>query len=137
MEEKMTTHFESSAIRTPRGTKVGTLVVRYARAAHSALRAWNNRRVLTRTVGLMDDRMLADIGLTRSDVGSAFAEPLWRDPSERLVALSEDRRAVLQRRSLPASAGTLPPASSAPRPHSVVSVPRVKRVPVLVCDEAA
>jgi uncharacterized protein YjiS (DUF1127 family) len=33
----------------------------------------------------LDDRMLADIGLTRRDVRQAFEEPVWRDPTELLV----------------------------------------------------
>jgi uncharacterized protein YjiS (DUF1127 family) len=33
----------------------------------------------------LDDRMLADIGLTRRDVREAFSEPLWRDPTVLLV----------------------------------------------------
>jgi uncharacterized protein YjiS (DUF1127 family) len=32
-----------------------------------------------------DDRMLADIGLTRRDVRQAFEAPIWRDPTELLV----------------------------------------------------
>jgi uncharacterized protein YjiS (DUF1127 family) len=32
-----------------------------------------------------DDRMLADIGLTRRDVREAFREPIWRDPTDLLV----------------------------------------------------
>ena len=31
--------------------------------------------------GGLDDRMLADIGLTRGDVRDAFSEPVWRDPT--------------------------------------------------------
>src|ERR1700739_556845 len=33
----------------------------------------------------LDDRMLADIGLTRRDVREAFSEPVWRDPTNLLV----------------------------------------------------
>ena len=32
-----------------------------------------------------DERMLADIGLTRRDVREAFNEPLWRDPTDLLA----------------------------------------------------
>lgn len=31
-----------------------------------------------------DDRLLADIGLTRDDVRHSIAQPIWRDPSETL-----------------------------------------------------
>lgn len=96
----MTTHTGSSAIRGPEGISAGTAVARYARTAYSAFRTWNNRRVLAREVGAMDAHMLADIGLTHSDVASAFSEPLWGDPSARLASLAHDRRtADLQRRS--------------------------------------
>lgn len=49
-------------------------------------RAWRVRRELTRLVDL-DDRMLADIGLTRHDVVLALAEPLSVDASESLAAM--------------------------------------------------
>ena len=32
-----------------------------------------------------DDRMLADIGLTRRDLREAFSEPVWRDPTDLLA----------------------------------------------------
>src|SRR5262245_9860875 len=34
----------------------------------------------------LDDRMLADIGLTRGDVRDAYSEPVWRDPTAVLVS---------------------------------------------------
>ena len=40
----------------------------------------------------LDDRMLADVGLTRGDVRDAAAEPLWRDPTAVLVKRSRERR---------------------------------------------
>ena len=39
-----------------------------------------------------DDRMLADIGLTRSDVRDAFSVPTWRDPTSLLVSRVRERR---------------------------------------------
>jgi uncharacterized protein YjiS (DUF1127 family) len=51
-----------------------------------------NRRDAFRLADL-DDRMLADIGLNRSDLRDAYAGPLWRDPSELLA------RRVVERRS--------------------------------------
>lgn len=44
----------------------------------------------------MDDRMLADIGLTRSDLRDAYAEPLWRDPTEMLAGRACDKRKYRQ-----------------------------------------
>ena len=55
-----------------------------------SLRAWRlivamkHRRRLANLVGL-DDRMLADIGLTRRDLHDAYSEPLWRDPTVMLA----------------------------------------------------
>ena len=39
-----------------------------------------------------DDRMLADIGLSRSDLRDALAEPMWRDPTAILVNRADERR---------------------------------------------
>ena len=39
-----------------------------------------------------DDRMLADIGLTRSDLRDALSEPMWRDPTSILVSRADERR---------------------------------------------
>jgi uncharacterized protein YjiS (DUF1127 family) len=40
----------------------------------------------------LDDRMLADIGLNRSDLRDAYAEPPWRDPSDVLARRAAERR---------------------------------------------
>lgn len=39
-----------------------------------------------------NDRMLADIGLTRGDVADAFAAPPWRDPTVTLADRVQERR---------------------------------------------
>jgi uncharacterized protein YjiS (DUF1127 family) len=54
-------------------------------------RALKNRRDAVILTG-MDDRMLADIGLTRSDLRDAYAEPLWRDPTDVLAGRARDKR---------------------------------------------
>lgn len=58
-----------------------------------------------------NDRMLADIGLTRSDLNDAFAEPRWRDPTAVLVTRAYERRVA--RRSvwprLPRRGASSPP----------------------------
>jgi uncharacterized protein YjiS (DUF1127 family) len=54
-------------------------------------RALKNRRQAGMLAGL-DDRMLADIGLTRSDLRDAYAEPLWRDPTDKLANRAREKR---------------------------------------------
>ena len=58
-----------------------------------------NRREAAILTGL-DDRMLADIGLTRGDVRDAYSEPVWRDPTAILVNRAQERR-VNRRRTGP------------------------------------
>jgi uncharacterized protein YjiS (DUF1127 family) len=57
-----------------------------------------NRRDASILTGL-DDRMLADIGLTRGDIRDAYSEPVWRDPTAILVNRAEERR-VNRRRTV-------------------------------------
>jgi uncharacterized protein YjiS (DUF1127 family) len=54
-------------------------------------RALKNRREAATLAG-MDDRMLADIGLTRSDLRDAYSEPLWHDPTDVLAQRAAERR---------------------------------------------
>jgi uncharacterized protein YjiS (DUF1127 family) len=54
-------------------------------------RLLKNRRNARMLAG-MDDRMLADIGLTRSDLRDAYAQPLWRDPTDVLAGRARDKR---------------------------------------------
>ena len=46
-----------------------------------------------------DDRMLADIGLKRSDLRDAYALPPWRDPSDILARRAAERRTNRLRRT--------------------------------------
>jgi uncharacterized protein YjiS (DUF1127 family) len=66
-------------------------------AGASRAAAWPFRvaaaRATLRTLGQMDCRELADIGLTRCDLRDASALPLDRDPSELLVARARERQA--------------------------------------------
>jgi uncharacterized protein YjiS (DUF1127 family) len=55
-----------------------------ARGLGGIVRAYEGRRVL-RNLARSDDRMLKDIGLDRSDLRSAAAEPLFSDPTELLA----------------------------------------------------
>jgi uncharacterized protein YjiS (DUF1127 family) len=74
-----------------------------------------NRRDAFRLADL-DDRMLADIGLTRGDVRDAFSEPVWRDPTAILVSRAQERR--INRRGR--SAALAPKSFDAP---SIVPAP--------------
>jgi len=66
----------------------------------TAFRHRHNAAVL---MGL-DDRMLADIGVTRREVRQAFDEPAWRDPTELLADRVAGRPSarLVRRRAVPA-----------------------------------
>jgi uncharacterized protein YjiS (DUF1127 family) len=64
----------------------------FARAANAVARAMRNRRDARILAGL-DRHMLADIGITRSDVNDAFSAPFWADPTELLRERVQERRA--------------------------------------------
>jgi len=61
------------------------------RGLSQVVSALRNRRAAERLSGL-DDRMLADIGLTRSDLRDAYSEPLWQDPTDVLARRAAERR---------------------------------------------
>jgi uncharacterized protein YjiS (DUF1127 family) len=73
----------------------GTMVVR----ARELAQLIKNRRDATMLAGL-DDRMLADIGLTRGDLRDAYSEPVWTDPTAILVSRAHERRANRRRASV-------------------------------------
>ena len=54
-------------------------------------RSFKSRHEMRMLAGF-DDRMLADIGLTRGDLRDAVSEPLWRDPTNVLVKRARERR---------------------------------------------
>jgi uncharacterized protein YjiS (DUF1127 family) len=54
-------------------------------------RARRHRREAAALAGL-DGRMLADIGISRSDVRDAFSEPFWDDPTALLRERALERR---------------------------------------------
>jgi uncharacterized protein YjiS (DUF1127 family) len=78
------------------------------RAVQSTKRLANalkNRWHAGRLAGL-DDRMLADIGITRSDLRDAYAEPLWHDPTDVLARRAAERRFSRRRVAFECSADT-------------------------------
>jgi uncharacterized protein YjiS (DUF1127 family) len=67
---------------------LAALMARWANAVTRALRHRRDAHVLA---GL-DRHMLADIGITRSDVRDAFSAPLWEDPTALLRERALERR---------------------------------------------
>jgi uncharacterized protein YjiS (DUF1127 family) len=79
-----------------------------ARGFKRITRAFRHRRdahVLAR----LDDRMLADIGITRSDLRDAYAEPLWHDPTDVLKRRADERRVSRRRAAFELSSDTAQP----------------------------
>ena len=64
--------------------------------SRNVLQLAKNRRDAASLSGL-DDRMLADIGLTRGDLRDAYSEPVWRDPTAILVSRAHERRSSRRR----------------------------------------
>jgi uncharacterized protein YjiS (DUF1127 family) len=70
-----------------------------AERVRAVLQAAKNRRDAAVLAGL-DERMLADIGLTRGDVRDAYSQPVWRDPTAVLVSRAHERRINRRRTGL-------------------------------------
>ena len=91
----------------------GSLVVR---ARQFALLV-KNRRDATMLAGL-DDRMLADIGLTRGDLRDAYSEPVWSDPTAILVSRAHERRVNRRRVSIGLAEKVFDSPSIVPTAHA-------------------
>jgi uncharacterized protein YjiS (DUF1127 family) len=94
-------------------TVAGIVTVR----VRQVFRMLKNRHDATLLASL-DDRMLADIGLTRGDVRDAYSEPVWRDPTAILVTRAHERRSSRRRTSVGLSAKVLNAPSIVPAPQS-------------------
>lgn len=70
--------------------------VRLRRSLKRLVEVVKNRHDAMRLAEL-DDRMLADIGLNRSDLRDAYAMPPWRDPSDVLARRAAERRGKRRR----------------------------------------
>jgi uncharacterized protein YjiS (DUF1127 family) len=68
-----------------------SLVSMMASGAKRVARARRNRRDAAALANL-DRRMLADIGISRSDLRDAFSEPFWEDPTALLRERALERR---------------------------------------------
>lgn len=81
-----------------------------ARRARRAVAAWKSRTDVARLARL-DERMLADMGLTGADIRDAIARPRWTDATAMLAERRRERqvydyraifaRLVLERNSIP------------------------------------
>jgi uncharacterized protein YjiS (DUF1127 family) len=70
-----------------------------ARRIAALWKAVQNRRAVA-ALAQWDDRMLRDIGITHGDVMSALSSQAQDDPSERLSAISRERRSALRAQAL-------------------------------------
>jgi uncharacterized protein YjiS (DUF1127 family) len=81
---------------TPLARALAALAARASRGLKQFAEKVKNRRDAMRLAEL-DDRMLADIGLHRSDLRDAFALPPWRDPGGLLARRIAERRGSRRR----------------------------------------
>ena len=81
----------SKAASQPWLPSTGALLGWIGRRVGAIGRAISGRRVL-RELASFDDRMLRDIGLSRNDLRSAAAEPLYRDPTALLAGRVDQSR---------------------------------------------
>jgi uncharacterized protein YjiS (DUF1127 family) len=83
-------HHSPSAFRFAALTKVAGIAA--TRVVAFCVAIQNRRQVASLLQA--DPAMLRDLGLTPMDVSCALAEPMWRDPSARLLVWSIERRAA-------------------------------------------
>jgi uncharacterized protein YjiS (DUF1127 family) len=84
-------------------TFLGSTVLRApAHWVSNLVKAFKDRREI-RHLAEFDDRMLKDIGLTRNDVDSALAEPIFNHPS-RVLVRCDGRHSRTERTASPACA---------------------------------
>jgi uncharacterized protein YjiS (DUF1127 family) len=93
---------------TPLGRTAAEFGAHLQRGLRRLAKRMQNRRDATRLAD-MDARMLADIGLTHSDLRDAYSEPLWRDPSEVLARRAAERRLGRHRSGLSCVKAVRPP----------------------------
>ena len=79
------------AVSQPLLPSTTTMLGWIARRVDTIGRVLAGRRVL-RELASFDDRMLQDIGLSRSDLRNAAAEPLYRDPTSLLAGRVDESR---------------------------------------------
>jgi uncharacterized protein YjiS (DUF1127 family) len=90
MEVIVTTSYQG-ALRAPQSSSFALVLAGLTAAVRKIGQVLKNRHDAAMLAN-MDDRMLADIGLTRSDLHDAFAEPIWHDPTAILASRALERR---------------------------------------------
>jgi uncharacterized protein YjiS (DUF1127 family) len=102
LEDAMTSNAKTSNCKTSNietwktvGDPFGRTILAVAGAAWAGVKtlakSFEHRRDAA-FLAQLDDRMLADIGLTRGDLRDALSEPPWRDPTALLVVRAGERR---------------------------------------------
>src|SRR4051794_27408537 len=114
MESAMTT-ISPSRTTSQLAQTVNAIAGSLAVGARHLARLIKNRREATILAGL-DDRMLADIGLTRGDLRDAYSEPVWSDPTAILVSRAHERRVNRRRVSIGLSEKAFESPSIVPAP---------------------
>lgn len=85
---------------------------------------WERRRLIGQ-LGALDDYMLRDIGITRQDIVSLTAEPMFRDPTILLAARARDTREA--RRAFALEARNRPSEADQPGLRLAVEAPASQR----------
>ena len=86
----MTTSYQG-ALRAPQSSSFLLVLAGFTAVVRKVGQALKNRHDAA-ILADMDDRMLADIGLTRSDLRDAISEPIWSDPTAILASRAQERR---------------------------------------------
>lgn len=81
---------QNSSIMVRTGGSLAWIAVAAVRGVARLWRAWEDRRQV-RMLLEADDRMLADIGLTRQDVTGALSAPVGEDASRYLMRSRHER----------------------------------------------
>jgi uncharacterized protein YjiS (DUF1127 family) len=77
----MTAHYQVLPVTRSAASRAFAALLAFATYwSGQVARARRHRREAV-ILARLDHRMLADIGLTRSDVRDAFSEPFWEDPT--------------------------------------------------------
>ena len=110
----------SKAVAAPVAQGLITLAGIVVRRLQQFARAAKHRHDAALLAGL-DDRMLADIGLTRGDLRDAFSQPLWQDPTAVLVDRVDERRVHRHRPAAACTPRVIPAPSLVPAAEQALS----------------